>query len=86
MFAEQDLRQIAEHGLSPEQVELQLENFRRGFPPLNVVRAASPGDGVPPFCYGKKGRRGGAAAERARGFHFPPGKNQKKMIFVFTSR
>ena len=46
MFAEQDLRQIAEHGLSPEQVELQLENFRRGFPPLNVVRAASPGDGV----------------------------------------
>lgn len=37
---------MADHGLSPEQVELQLENFRRGFPPLNVVRAASPGDGV----------------------------------------
>lgn len=46
MFTEQDLRQIEEHGLSPKQVELQLENFRRGFPPLNVVRAASPGDGV----------------------------------------
>ena len=46
MFTEQDLRQIAEHGLSAQQVELQLENFRRGFPHLNVVRAASPGDGV----------------------------------------
>ena len=46
MFTEQDLRQIAEHGLSAQQVELQLENFRRGFPQLNVVRAASPGDGV----------------------------------------
>lgn len=45
-FTEKDLRQIAEHGLTPQQVELQLENFRRGFPHLNVVRAASPGDGV----------------------------------------
>lgn len=27
-------------------VERQLENFRRGFPFLKVVRAASPGDGV----------------------------------------
>ena len=57
MFTEQDLQQIAEHGLTPEQVELQLENFRRGFPPLNVVRAASPGDGVLPVD--------GAAADAA---------------------
>lgn len=46
MFTEQDLRQIADHGLTPELAETQLENFRRGFPFLNVVRAASPGDGV----------------------------------------
>ncbi len=46
MFTEQDLQQIADHGLSVAQVETQLENFRRGFPWLNVVRAASPGDGV----------------------------------------
>ena len=46
MFDEKDLQQIREHGLSPEQAETQLENFRRGFPFLNVVRAASPGDGV----------------------------------------
>ena len=51
MFTEQDLRQIAEHGLSAQQVELQLENFRRGFPHLNVVRAASPGDGVTVGAY-----------------------------------
>ena len=46
MFTEQDLQQIADHGLTPARVETQLENFRRGFPWLNVVRAASPGDGI----------------------------------------
>lgn len=46
MFTEQDLQQIADHGLTPELAETQLENFRRGFPFLNVVRAASSGDGV----------------------------------------
>ena len=46
MFTPEDLQQIAAHGLSPEAVERQIENFRRGFPFLNVVRAASPGDGV----------------------------------------
>ncbi|WP_418982686.1 DUF4301 family protein [Alistipes sp.] len=46
MFTEKDLQQIARHGLTPEAVERQIENFRRGFPFLKVVRAASPGDGV----------------------------------------
>jgi len=46
MFTEKDLSQIERHGLTPEAVECQLENFRRGFPFLKVVRAASPGDGV----------------------------------------
>ena len=46
MFTEQDLQQIADHGLALARVETQLENFRRGFPWLNVVRAASPGDGI----------------------------------------
>ena len=46
MFTQQDLQQLREHGLTPELAETQLENFRRGFPFLNVVRAASPGDGV----------------------------------------
>ncbi|MCM1301154.1 MAG: DUF4301 family protein [Alistipes senegalensis] len=46
MFSEKDLRQIAAHGLTPDAIERQIENFRRGFPFLKVVRAASPGDGV----------------------------------------
>lgn len=46
MFSSEDLQQIARHGLTPEAVERQIENFRRGFPFLKVVRAASPGDGV----------------------------------------
>ena len=46
MFTDKDLQQIADHGLTPEAVELQIENFRRGFPYLGIVRAASPGDGV----------------------------------------
>ncbi|MDE5621368.1 MAG: DUF4301 family protein [Alistipes sp.] len=46
MFTSEDLRQIESHGLTPEAVERQIENFRRGFPYLKVVSAASPGDGV----------------------------------------
>ncbi|MDE7451648.1 MAG: DUF4301 family protein, partial [Alistipes sp.] len=44
--SEKDLQQIAAHGLTPDAVERQIENFRRGFPFLKVVRAASPADGV----------------------------------------
>ena len=46
MFTQEDLQQIARHGLTPEAVEAQIENFRRGFLFLKVVRAASPGDGI----------------------------------------
>ena len=46
MFTEQDTACIRAHGLTPEAVERQLENFRRGFPFLKVVRAAAPGDGA----------------------------------------
>ena len=46
MFTEKELQQIAAHGLTVEAVERQIENFRRGFPYLKIVRAASPADGV----------------------------------------
>ena len=46
MFTKQDIAQIEARGLSVEAVERQVENFRNGFPPLPVVRAASVGDGV----------------------------------------
>ena len=44
--SEQDLKQIAAHGLTLEAVERQIENFRKGFPSLQVVSAASPSDGI----------------------------------------
>ncbi len=46
MFTEKDLNQIKARGITPEAVEQQIENFRRGFPFLGIVRAASPADGV----------------------------------------
>lgn len=46
MFTQKDLQQIKQHSLTTEQVERQLDNFRTGFPPLAVVAAASPQDGI----------------------------------------
>ena len=52
MFTEK-IYSRSKHGLTPDAVERQLENFRRGFPFLKVVRriARRRGDG--------RGRRGG---------------------------
>lgn len=46
MFDEKDISQITAHGSSIEEVGRQMENFRRGFPFLPVVRAATVGDGI----------------------------------------
>ncbi len=46
MFTKEDLQQIEQHGLTQAQVEHQIENFRKGFPYLKIVRAAAAGDGV----------------------------------------
>ena len=46
MFTPKDYEQIEAHGLSVEQVEHQIENFRNGFPYLKIVSAASPGNGI----------------------------------------
>ena len=46
MFKEKEKEQIVAHGLTVEQVEHQIENFRKGFPYLKVVAAASPDDGI----------------------------------------
>ena len=46
MFTKEDLQQIEQQGLTQAQVEQQIENFRKGFPYLNIVRAAAAGDGV----------------------------------------
>src|SRR5574344_2211117 len=41
MFTQDDLSQIAAHGLDVRSVEHQMKNFREGFPFLKVVKAAS---------------------------------------------
>ena len=46
MFNEKEIYEIEAHGLTVEQVEGQIEAFRRGFPSLEVVKAASPEDGI----------------------------------------
>lgn len=46
MFTEQDLKQIAAHGLSLCEVEQQIDNFRKGFPYLNIKSSATVGNGI----------------------------------------
>ena len=46
MFTEKDFKQFREQGIAPEEVERQLECFRRGFPFADIRRPATPGDGI----------------------------------------
>lgn len=45
-FTQKDLDQIEKHGLSLEQIEKQMENFKRGFPFVNIEKPAIIGDGI----------------------------------------
>ena len=45
-FSQADIRQIRNHGLTPEAVEAQIENFRKGFGYLPVESAATVGNGI----------------------------------------
>jgi hypothetical protein len=46
MFSEKDLQQIDEQGIDLNVIEHQIENFRKGFPFLNIVKAATINDGI----------------------------------------
>jgi hypothetical protein len=46
MFIEKDLDKIKVRGASLETIEQQIENFKKGFPYLNVIKAATIGDGI----------------------------------------
>ena len=46
MFNENQIHEIEAHGLTVAQVEAQIEAFKSGFPSLEVVKAASPEDGI----------------------------------------
>ena len=45
-FTEQDQDQILAQGISLDQIDQQIEHFVQGFPYLNVIKAATIGDGI----------------------------------------
>jgi hypothetical protein len=45
-FTRQDLALLAERGIPPESIEIQLENYRNGFPPVDLSAPATPGNGI----------------------------------------
>lgn len=49
MFTEKDMDFIHARGQSKEQLENQLERFKEGFPFMELVRPATPGDGLEVF-------------------------------------
>ena len=46
MFTGEDLRQIRQRGSSVESIEAQVERFRKGFPWMKIVGAATPERGI----------------------------------------
>lgn len=46
MFTNKDIEQIKSKGIDIKNVELQIENFKKGFPYANLVKAATVGDGL----------------------------------------
>ena len=46
MLTQQDLKQIAQRGISEEQIETQLNEFKTGFPFLKLEAAAAVGNGI----------------------------------------
>jgi len=49
MFTKDDLKQLQSRGSDIKVVEAQLDNFKRGFPFINLDRAAIVGDGIKAF-------------------------------------
>lgn len=46
MFTELDIKQLEERGISKEKIQNQIAFFENGFPYLNIVSAATPGNGI----------------------------------------
>ncbi len=49
MLSEKDIQQLKEKGISPGQLQVQLDHFKKGFPPVKLQRPATSGDGI--ICY-----------------------------------
>lgn len=46
MLSEKDHQQLKDKGISSEQLQAQLGQFMKGFPPVRLARPAIPGDGI----------------------------------------
>lgn len=46
MFSKTDIQQMREMGITPADVEQQIENFKQGFKPLDIVKPATLKDGI----------------------------------------
>ena len=46
MLTQQDLQQLAQKGITPEQINIQLDEFKTGFPFLRLEAAAAVGKGI----------------------------------------
>ena len=46
MFTEKDLQQIKDKGLTSDKIDAQINNFKRGFPFINLYAPATPGNGL----------------------------------------
>jgi len=46
MFTQADLELFEKKNISPEKIERQIENFRNGFPYINLIGAATPNNGI----------------------------------------
>ncbi|MBR3511310.1 MAG: DUF4301 family protein [Alphaproteobacteria bacterium] len=45
-FSQQDINQIEQHGLNIKYINKQIENFKSGFPFVNIIRPAAVNDGI----------------------------------------
>ena len=46
MFSAKDLAQLQQHGLDTQTVQQQIKYFEQGFPYMQLIRAATPSDGI----------------------------------------
>ena len=49
MFSKKNLKQIQSKGIEIETINQQINNFKKGFPYANLVKPATPGDGILTF-------------------------------------
>ena len=86
MLSEKDLKQIAQKGITAEQIENQLNEFKTGFPFLKLEAAASIGRGIiaPDAAkrqqYEEAWKAYKAAAKKCTGLLFKPGDTTTRLI------